>query len=260
MIDSLLHICFRGTFERLEVEVRVCAALASVSASSCEWFLEKPLWLYHVLEPWTEHGGWRIRSHADPESAPRVHYREGPRGQAEVSHHREDGGEQLVDSGAFLATECREKSLLFSFSTTGDSQMCSFYLLLIYLGRRVGFLQDLIHMFCVSVQVVSKCLSDGADEYLQMLSLCSVIMQQSSQSWSKPSREHGHEHGGQRTWVDPGPRRSSRGSQTRLVERGAAGLGRRGTSTRHRGIFSTLLNPLRLCFLPSNCSDKYSGQ
>ncbi|XP_041861547.1 replication factor C subunit 4 isoform X2 [Melanotaenia boesemani] len=30
--------------------------------------------------------------------------------------------------------------------------------------------------------VVSKCLSDGADEYLQMLSLCSVIMQQASQS------------------------------------------------------------------------------
>lgn len=30
-------------------------------------------------------------------------------------------------------------------------------------------------------QVASKCLSDGADEYLQMLSLCSVIMQQSSQ-------------------------------------------------------------------------------
>ncbi|XP_033937197.1 replication factor C subunit 4 [Pseudochaenichthys georgianus] len=29
--------------------------------------------------------------------------------------------------------------------------------------------------------VVSKCLSDGADEYLQMLSLCSVIMQQASQ-------------------------------------------------------------------------------
>lgn len=36
MIDSLLHICFRGTFERLEVEVRVCVALASVSASSYE--------------------------------------------------------------------------------------------------------------------------------------------------------------------------------------------------------------------------------
>uniref|UniRef100_A0A3Q3J723 AAA+ ATPase domain-containing protein n=1 Tax=Monopterus albus TaxID=43700 RepID=A0A3Q3J723_MONAL len=30
--------------------------------------------------------------------------------------------------------------------------------------------------------VVSKCLSDGADEYLQMLSLCSVIMQQASQN------------------------------------------------------------------------------
>uniref|UniRef100_A0A3Q1HSS5 AAA+ ATPase domain-containing protein n=1 Tax=Anabas testudineus TaxID=64144 RepID=A0A3Q1HSS5_ANATE len=30
--------------------------------------------------------------------------------------------------------------------------------------------------------VVDKCLSDGADEYLQMLSLCSVIMQQASQS------------------------------------------------------------------------------
>ncbi|XP_068599851.1 replication factor C subunit 4 [Brachionichthys hirsutus] len=30
--------------------------------------------------------------------------------------------------------------------------------------------------------VVSKCLADGADEYLQMLSLCSVIMQQASQS------------------------------------------------------------------------------
>ncbi|KAM6921205.1 replication factor C subunit 4 [Xenentodon cancila] len=30
--------------------------------------------------------------------------------------------------------------------------------------------------------VVSKCLSDGADEYLQMLSLCSVIMQQASQT------------------------------------------------------------------------------
>lgn len=29
---------------------------------------------------------------------------------------------------------------------------------------------------------VDKCLADGADEYLQMLSLCSVIMQQSSQS------------------------------------------------------------------------------
>ncbi|KAK5869349.1 hypothetical protein PBY51_024073 [Eleginops maclovinus] len=29
--------------------------------------------------------------------------------------------------------------------------------------------------------VVGKCLSDGADEYLQMLSLCSVIMQQASQ-------------------------------------------------------------------------------
>uniref|UniRef100_H2L2W1 Replication factor C subunit 4 n=1 Tax=Oryzias latipes TaxID=8090 RepID=H2L2W1_ORYLA len=30
--------------------------------------------------------------------------------------------------------------------------------------------------------VVSKCLSDGADEYLQMLSLCSVIMQRAAQS------------------------------------------------------------------------------
>lgn len=30
------------------------------------------------------------------------------------------------------------------------------------------------------VQVVSKCLTDGADEYLQMLSLCSLIMQQAS--------------------------------------------------------------------------------
>ncbi|TMS20591.1 Replication factor C subunit 4 [Larimichthys crocea] len=30
--------------------------------------------------------------------------------------------------------------------------------------------------------VVGKCLSDGADEYLQMLSLCSVIMQQASQN------------------------------------------------------------------------------
>ncbi|XP_029355151.1 replication factor C subunit 4 [Echeneis naucrates] len=30
--------------------------------------------------------------------------------------------------------------------------------------------------------VVSKCLADGADEYLQMLSLCSVIMQQASQN------------------------------------------------------------------------------
>ncbi|XP_034557642.1 replication factor C subunit 4 [Notolabrus celidotus] len=30
--------------------------------------------------------------------------------------------------------------------------------------------------------VVAKCLSDGADEYLQMLSLCSVIMQQASQN------------------------------------------------------------------------------
>uniref|UniRef100_A0A8D2ZTB4 AAA+ ATPase domain-containing protein n=1 Tax=Scophthalmus maximus TaxID=52904 RepID=A0A8D2ZTB4_SCOMX len=30
--------------------------------------------------------------------------------------------------------------------------------------------------------VVGKCLSDGADEYLQMLSLCSVIMQQSSKN------------------------------------------------------------------------------
>ncbi|XP_008277518.1 replication factor C subunit 4-like [Stegastes partitus] len=30
--------------------------------------------------------------------------------------------------------------------------------------------------------VVSKCLSDGADEYLQMLSLCSVIMQQASEN------------------------------------------------------------------------------
>ncbi|KAM4548153.1 replication factor C subunit 4 isoform 1-T2 [Odontesthes bonariensis] len=30
--------------------------------------------------------------------------------------------------------------------------------------------------------VVGKCLSDGADEYLQILSLCSVIMQQASQS------------------------------------------------------------------------------
>lgn len=33
-------------------------------------------------------------------------------------------------------------------------------------------------------QVASKCLSDGADEYLQMLSLCSVIMQQASQNWN----------------------------------------------------------------------------
>ncbi|XP_075997600.1 replication factor C subunit 4 [Genypterus blacodes] len=30
--------------------------------------------------------------------------------------------------------------------------------------------------------VVDKCLSDGADEYLQMLSLCSIIMQQASRS------------------------------------------------------------------------------
>lgn len=34
---------------------------------------------------------------------------------------------------------------------------------------------------------MSKCLSDGADEYLQMLSLCSVIMQQSSQNWNQES-------------------------------------------------------------------------
>lgn len=32
------------------------------------------------------------------------------------------------------------------------------------------------------LQVVGKCLADGADEYLQMLSLCSVIMQQAGQS------------------------------------------------------------------------------
>lgn len=32
------------------------------------------------------------------------------------------------------------------------------------------------------VQVVGKCLADGADEYLQILSLCSVIMQQASQN------------------------------------------------------------------------------
>uniref|UniRef100_A0A3B4Y658 Replication factor C (activator 1) 4 n=1 Tax=Seriola lalandi dorsalis TaxID=1841481 RepID=A0A3B4Y658_SERLL len=32
--------------------------------------------------------------------------------------------------------------------------------------------------------VVGKCLADGADEYLQMLSLCSVIMQQASQNSS----------------------------------------------------------------------------
>lgn len=31
-------------------------------------------------------------------------------------------------------------------------------------------------------QDMDKCLSDGADEYLQILSLCSVIMQQASQS------------------------------------------------------------------------------
>ena len=30
------------------------------------------------------------------------------------------------------------------------------------------------------LQVVDKCLADGADEYLQMLSLCSIIMEQSS--------------------------------------------------------------------------------
>lgn len=36
---------------------------------------------------------------------------------------------------------------------------------------------------CADVfQVVGKCLADGADEYLQILSLCSVIMQQASQS------------------------------------------------------------------------------
>ncbi|XP_029004992.1 replication factor C subunit 4 isoform X2 [Betta splendens] len=33
-----------------------------------------------------------------------------------------------------------------------------------------------------AVRVVDKCLSDGADEYLQMLSLCSVIMQQAFQN------------------------------------------------------------------------------
>ncbi|XP_031134229.1 replication factor C subunit 4 [Sander lucioperca] len=33
-----------------------------------------------------------------------------------------------------------------------------------------------------NMAVVSKCLSDGADEYLQMLSLCSVIMQHASQN------------------------------------------------------------------------------
>lgn len=38
MIDSLLHICFRGTFEKLEVEVRVCVVLALVSASNHDWF------------------------------------------------------------------------------------------------------------------------------------------------------------------------------------------------------------------------------
>lgn len=32
------------------------------------------------------------------------------------------------------------------------------------------------------IQVVGKCLADGADEYLQILSLCSVIMQQASQN------------------------------------------------------------------------------
>lgn len=31
-------------------------------------------------------------------------------------------------------------------------------------------------------QEVDKCLSDGADEYLQLLSLCSVIMQQATQN------------------------------------------------------------------------------
>lgn len=46
MIDSLLHVCFRGTFEKLEVEVRVCVVLGFVSASSDEWFHSK-----HVLPP-----------------------------------------------------------------------------------------------------------------------------------------------------------------------------------------------------------------
>lgn len=55
-----------------------------------------------VLQLLAEHGGWRIRSQSDPESAPWVHYRERPWWQAEVSHHREDGGKELVYLGTLV--------------------------------------------------------------------------------------------------------------------------------------------------------------
>ncbi|CAG01152.1 unnamed protein product [Tetraodon nigroviridis] len=89
MIDSLLHICFRGTFEKLEVEVR-----------------------------------------------------------------------NLVDEGYAATQILSQLHESIIEKDLGDKQKSA---------------------ITEKMAVVSKCLSDGADEYLQMLSLCSVIMQQSSQ-------------------------------------------------------------------------------
>ncbi|TNM87636.1 replication factor C subunit 4 isoform X1 [Takifugu rubripes] len=89
MIDNLLHICFRGTFEKLEVAVR-----------------------------------------------------------------------NLVDEGyaaTQILSQLHESIIEKDF---GDKQKSA---------------------IAEKMAVVSKCMLDGADEFLQMLSLCSVIMQQSSQ-------------------------------------------------------------------------------
>lgn len=60
--------------------------------------------------------------------------------------------------------------------------------------QHVGFpiISWVLSHFVVSslVQVVSKCLLDGADEYLQMLSVCSVIMQQASNNNWNATKQH----------------------------------------------------------------------
>lgn len=112
MIDNLLQICFKGTFEKLEVAVRV-GVLTEVS----HWVfrsktLENPAQFYfltlwrgvaqlffptpcNVMLSLTEHCRWRIRSHADPESAPWGGYRaQRPKWPPEVGHYREDGGKR----------------------------------------------------------------------------------------------------------------------------------------------------------------------
>jgi hypothetical protein len=46
---------------------------------------------------------------------------------------------------------------------------------------------ELLHLkflltFLISLQEVDKCLADGADEHLQLISLCATVMQQLTQN------------------------------------------------------------------------------